>query len=161
MAILYATHGYTGSGKSTFARKFCSENNITRLSHDEMMIDLYGNNPRQEHFQEYAQHIDALLEKKATELLNQNKDVFLDIGLFKKSERDFWKKIAKKYNATFTIFYVKCSSEVAFARTLERTSHNPKDSFLIDENAFNIINARLEPLHPDEEHIVVSTANQS
>lgn len=155
MATLYLTHGMTGSGKSTFAKKFCSDKNIIKLNHDEIMITLYGNNPPQEKFKEYFEGVNKLLEKLTKDLLNKNNDVFLDLGLFERSTRDFWRNLAKEYNSKCIIFFVECPTEIALKRTLNRTAEKPEDAFFIDENAFNIINSKIEPLQEDEEYTLI------
>ncbi|MCT4575557.1 MAG: ATP-binding protein [Alphaproteobacteria bacterium] len=156
MPTIYATHGMTGSGKSTFAKKFCVENKVLRLAHDEIMITLYGSNPPQEKFAEYFQGVNELLKKLAKDLLANNNDVFLDLGMFKRSDRDFWRNFAKENNAEFKMFFIDCPREVALERTLNRTEQMPDGAFFIDENGFNVINDRIESLDDDEEYERIS-----
>src|SRR5690606_2811628 len=101
--------------------------------------------------------VNKLLEKLSEDLLNNGHDVFLDLGLFKRKDRDFWKKFAKKNNAEFNIFYIKCPREVALKRTLNRTKNMPENTFFIDENGFDVINSRIEPLQNDEEYILIDS----
>lgn len=151
MPTIYATHGMTGSGKSTFAKKFCAENKVLRLAHDDIMITLYGSNPPADKFAEYFKGVDKLLEKLAIDLLKNGNDVFLDLGMFERKTRDHWRSIAKELNAEFKLFFIDCPREVAKERTLKRTAEMPDGAFFIDENGFNVINARIEPLEDDEE----------
>lgn len=155
MAKLYFTFGMTGSGKSTFAKKFCSENKIVRLTHDELMIIIYGNNPSQEKFKEYFDSITKLMEKLASDLLNSGADVFIDIAAFKKVQRDKWRNIADKCGVESILFKVEVPREVALKRTLDRTEREEDGTFFIDENGFNVINARIEPLEKYEKFVLV------
>jgi len=158
MTKLYATHGMIGSGKTTFSKKFCADNKILRFNHDDIMITLYGDNPPKEMFQEYVKGIDRLLESLTKNLLRNGQDVFLDLGLFEKKSRDFWRKIAKECEAEFIIYFIDCPKEIALQRTLQRTKEMPDGALRIDENAFNIINKRIEPLEENEKYIKINGA---
>ncbi|MCP4393948.1 MAG: ATP-binding protein [Alphaproteobacteria bacterium] len=159
MPKLYITHGFTGSGKSTFARKFCNENKIIKLSHDEVMITVFGNNPPMDKFQKMNKSISTVIENLASEILQKGYDVLLDIAGFKRESRDAWKQVADRNNAEFVILHVKVSKDVALQRTLKRTESEQGDAFFINENGFNVINSRLEPLGDDEAAIVIDGEN--
>ena len=161
MATLYATHGITGAGKSTFAKDFCAKKKVVRLSHDDIMVLLYGNNPDEKLFAGYAEGVDRLLANLAQNLLQNDVDVLLDVGLFKRAERDFWRKLAGECGAKFVLFYLQCSRETALQRVLKRSKEMPDGALFIDENAFGVINARLEPLQDDEEYITLNGEGNS
>ncbi|MCP4354245.1 MAG: ATP-binding protein [Proteobacteria bacterium] len=155
MATLYLTHGMTGSGKSTFARKFCAENKVLRLTADEIMITLYGDNPAQDVFQEYFEGVQRLMQKLACDILISGNDVLIDAALFKRVDRDLWKLLAEECGAKSVLYSVECPKEEALRRTLKRTDSQEKGAFFINEKGFHTINSRLEPLQDDEEHIKI------
>jgi predicted kinase len=58
-------HGYLGAGKTTFARQLERTIPAIRLSHDEWMVRLYGDNPPIEHFADfYGRHPQMISAKQ-------------------------------------------------------------------------------------------------
>ena len=69
MATIHLLHGFTGAGKSTFAKKLESEIRAIRFSPDEWMVKLYGNNPPEEKFAEYFQNVESLIWQVSSQVL--------------------------------------------------------------------------------------------
>lgn len=155
MTTLYLTHGFIGSGKTTFSKKFCEDKKIIRLCSDELMTMLYGNNPPKELFQTYFNNVQNLIKNLAKEIIKKDKDVLIDAGLWKRKTRDDWRKFAKKLNADVVILFIDCPEATALKRTLKRTKEMPEGQFYINEEGFYTLKEKFEPLEKDEEHILI------
>lgn len=155
-ATLYLIHGFIGFGKTTFAKKLERETSATRFTHDEIVIERYGVNPPQNKFKEYFDLVCQDIKCKTEELLKDGKDIILDFGFWTKDDRDEYQKLAKTLNAECIIYSISCDIETAKQRCLLRTSNMPEGALFIDENAFNLFLKVFEPLHEDEEAIIIN-----
>jgi predicted kinase len=88
MATLHLLHGFTGAGKTTFARKLETELLALRFTPDEWIVQLYGNNPPEEHCLEYFDRVTNLIWKLTMQLLRSERDVILDFGFWSRVSRD-------------------------------------------------------------------------
>lgn len=154
MTTLHVTHGFIGSGKTTFAKRLEREVDAIRFSPDEWLHILYGPEDG-DGFYEKRDRISKLVWMNIDKLLELGQDVILDSGYWTKAERDDLRKKAKKNNFDLKIYYVQCPKDVALKRTVERTKDVPSDSMCISESTFNILWERFEPIQEDEDHIPI------
>ena len=156
---LHLIHGYIGAGKTSFAKKLEHELNCVRFTSDEWVIALYGDNPPQDKFRDYEDRIKVLIWQVAKRILETGNDVILDLGVWKRSERDKWRAIAKEMSVGFKLYNVTCPLEIAKQRTLQRTHNMPAGALVIDENAFDTLQQYFEPIDPSvEECITIDTS---
>lgn len=125
-----------------------------RFTSDEWVIALHGDNPPQDKFRDYEDRIKALIWQVAKRILETGNDVILDFGVWKRSERDSWRTIAKEIRVGFKLYNVTCPLETAKQRTLQRTNTMPQGSLVIDENAFETLQQYFEPIDPNIEECV-------
>lgn len=157
---LHLIHGFTGSGKTTFARRLERELRAIRLSPDEWMVVLYGADPPTEHFQEFQTRVTRLIWDLAVRVLHLGLDVVLDFGFWSRASRDDARARAQSIGVPWKLYFVDCSEEVMRRRVLERTEELPVGVLVIDEAAFELFKTRFEPLGPDEEHVRIRTDGQ-
>ena len=55
-------HGYLGTGKTTLAKRLEVEERALRFTHDDWIAQLYGRDPREEDFREYAGRVSGIIE---------------------------------------------------------------------------------------------------
>lgn len=156
MPTLHLVHGFIGSGKTTFSKKLESEIGAIRFSPDEWIIKEHGRNPPKKLFDSIEKETKEKILACAKTALSEGKDVILDFGFWKKSERDAYKKIGKDLGVNTLLYNVFCDEKTAKMRTLERTKVADGESFFIDENAIDELRQYFEPI-TDEEAIMVQT----
>lgn len=159
MATLYLIHGFTGAGKTTFARKLQQDSGAVRFSPDEWMVRLYGQNPPAKHFQDHYNAIDSLIRNMTALFLVRDHDVIWDMGFWSRSERDTARSFAADHRAEVKLYALTCPEDMMRKRVLERTAHLPFGGLVIDKAAFELFKSRFEPLHDDEEHTAIDTSS--
>ncbi len=157
MTNLHLIYGFTGAGKTTFARKLETEISAIRFTHDEWMVKLYGHNPEEEKFSDYYNRISDLIWNLTMQLLPLNQDVILDFGFWSRKSRDDARNKAEIANAEVKLYFVTCSEEVMRKRVAKRNNNLTNDSLWIDENAFELFKQSYEALGDDENYIVIET----
>jgi predicted kinase len=155
MATLHLLHGFTGAGKTTFARKLERELLALRFTPDEWIVQLYGNNPPEEDFSECLDRVTNLIWQLTMQLLRSDRDVILDFGFWSRSSRDEARSKAKAAGASIKLYWLWCAEETMRQRVLKRSADLPAGALLIDENAIQLFKERFEPLNEDESHLKV------
>jgi predicted kinase len=155
MATLYLLHGFTGAGKTTFARKLERELSALRFTPDEWLVQLYGNNPPEDRFSEHYERVTNLIWQLTMQLLRSNLDVILDFGFWSWSSRDEACLKAQAVGASVKLYSISCAEETMRERVLKRSTELPAGALLIDEHAIQLFKARFEPLDEDESHEIV------
>lgn len=112
MSKVYLICGKICSGKTTYAKKFCKENNAVLLSVDEIMISLFDQCCGPKLHMEYDRRIKTFLFDKSLEILGKGLDVVLDWGFWTKEERNFAKDFYKSLNIDSELHYIEVSDEI-------------------------------------------------
>ena len=111
MSKVYLICGKICSGKTTYAKKLCKENNAILLSVDEIMLSLFDQCCGPKLHQEYEKRIKGYLFDKSLEILEKGSDVILDQGFWTKEERDATKEFYKSRSIECQLHYVEVSDE--------------------------------------------------
>jgi predicted kinase len=119
------------------------------------MISLFGQQPEASRFSDYYARVESLIWKMAEDVLRVERDVILDSGFWSRRTRDLARDRILSFGATPKFYALSCPEAMMRARTLERSENPPLDSFWIDENAFDTLRRRFEPMQPDEEFTCV------
>ncbi len=160
MATLHLLHGMVGSGKTSLARKLERELPAVRFTHDEWMVALRGRDPPAAGFPEMAAAIWELIWVHAERVLRVGADVVLDGGFWTRASRDDARRRAAALGVSCQLYDVRCPEALARARTVRRTREMPAGALVITEPTFDALKARIEPLGPDEPHVVVATETE-
>lgn len=150
----FLLHGFLGAGKTTFARHLEKEKSALRFTHDEWMSELYGNDPPETHFAEYAERVSSVMEDLWTRCLSIGTSIILDFGFWSRADRAATFDLVQKYGGDPILYRLNCEENVAWARVKERNSQ-PTGNLYIAKNTFEILKARFEPLDNDEMRIEV------
>ena len=145
MTTVYAIFGYLGNGKTTFAREMETRTGGVRLSIDDLMIGICGDDFTT--VPDIFERSWDILEELWPRIVRSGVDVILDMGFWSRAGRDKARAIATDLGADFEMYWIKCDDEVARARCLSRT--DPK-SIRFDSIAFDSVRDRFEPLDSDE-----------
>ena len=122
---LHLMVGLPGAGKTTLARRIADERTILRLTPDEWMAPLFGDND--------AGGRRAVLEGRliwvAHQVLRSGASVILDFGCWTPQERYAVRAVAACVGAHFTLHYVEIDEHERRARAADRWRTQAETSF--------------------------------
>lgn len=147
---LHLMHGFIGSGKTTFAKALEHRCNALRLTQDEWMIAFHGTNPPEGVIDRFESRLKGLLWQWARLALHDGRDVILDYGFWSKASRKAIRGMAGEIGVEPVFYKTDITREEMLRRTLARTATLPAGALVIDENAFNTLWPRFEPMGEDE-----------
>jgi predicted kinase len=153
-ATAFLIHGYLGAGKTTLARRLEVEQAAVRFTHDEWMRSLYGDDPPETRFSEYAKRVSGVMEPVWTRCVALKMNVVLDFGFWTRSERDRVRGLVASLGGNSVLYRLSCPDEVAWSR-IEKRNERLRADLYIAPNTFNVLKARFEPLDPDETRVEV------
>lgn len=154
MATAHLIHGYIGAGKTTFSKRLEHESSAVRLTHDEWMSALYGDDPPEQHFADYARRVSGLMEGLWIRCLHAGADVILDFGFWSRQERDRVRSLVADIGADGRLYRLTCPDDLAWDRIQARNAAL-EGNLTIAPNTFLVLKARFQPLDDDELRIEV------
>jgi len=154
--LVFLLHGYLGVGKTTLARRLEAEHAAIRFTHDEWMRVLYGNDPPEPFFAEYAERVSDLIEATWTRCLQLGLNVVLDFGFWSRSERDRTRALVARIGGECRLYRLTCPDGIARQR-IESRNEDPDASLFIAPSTYDALKASFEPLGPDERSIELVT----
>ena len=155
-ATAYVVCGFIGAGKTTFARKLEKETGAIRITKDEWITKIFGNNiTLDKNFAEYDERLTELAKDIAFKILKSGGDVIIDEGFWAKSQRDDIKKKILNIGAKPILYYVKYPVDKMRERVVNRSKNPSIDSFEISGEMFDSYIKYWQPPEEDEEFILV------
>ncbi len=127
-----------------------------RFTNDEWMRALYGADPPEALFAEYAGRVSGLIEATWTRCLELGLDVVLDFGFWSRSERDRTRALIALLGGECRLYRLTCPDEIARQR-IEGRNKDLDASLFIAPATYDALKARFEPLGPDEGSIDMVT----
>lgn len=113
MVFLYIFCGLPGSGKTTMSKKIAEEQNLVRLSFDELGC------------LQHKELINPILEA-----LKDNKSVVVDALFYRTIQRDIILQAMKNIDCKKILIYMNTPLEECIRRNKERSSHQLPDDFI-------------------------------
>jgi len=117
---LYLICGLPGSGKTTIAQKIELENSALRLTPDEWILALYGNDLDRPRRDAVRDPIEALQWQVAKRALSLNCNVVLDWGFWSQAERAKYRKEAEALGAQVKLVFLEVSINELWSRISQR-----------------------------------------
>ena len=148
--------GYIGSGKTTFARQLEEDRGAVRFTHDEWMVERYGQNPPADKFAAYSAHISKMIWEDALMALSLGRDVILDFGFWQRTDRDEARQKLSGYDSQ--MYLVVCDEDVAWGRVEARNNEPDAAHLLITRETFDSLKSKVEPFDDDEDFVLVPSA---
>jgi predicted kinase len=152
--VVYLLCGLTGSGKTTYAKRLETRGAV-RLSVDEEVFVRHGrygvNYPMEEYFQRERPVVEEP-RRRLVELVESGRDVVLDYGLWRRSDRDAYKRLIEAHGGRWRLLYFKVDPEVLVWRLADRNRREDANALAVTPSALEDFVARFdEPLDEGQE----------
>lgn len=132
--------GLTGSGKTTYAKKL-EATGVVRLSPDEEVFARHGaygiDYPEHEYF-DRERPVIAEIRERLHDLVRAGHSVVLDQGLWRREDRDDYKRLVEEAGGAWRLLYFKADRDLLLDRLAERNRR------LGDPNALQVSREALE-----------------
>lgn len=154
--VVYVLCGFICAGKTTFAKKLEERTGAVRITKDEWLIRLIGNDPTIDGYEEYDHRICELSRDVAFQLAGKGIDVILDEGFWMKEQRDKLRRRIEDMGAQ-AVFYLLDTPIDTIRERVAHSNMNPaKDSFIISPALFDGYLEYWQPPGEDEECVLAS-----
>jgi predicted kinase len=152
--VVYLLCGLTGSGKTTYAKRL-EAGGAVRLSVDEEVYARHGRYGVDYPMDEYVERERPVVEelrRRLVELVESGRDVVLDYGLWRRSDRDAYKRLVEAHGGRWRLLYFKVDREVLARRLAERHRREDANALAVTPSALGDFIARFdEPVDEGEE----------
>jgi predicted kinase len=156
MTLVVMLCGLTGSGKTTYARGLEAQG-FTRLSVDEVVFEANGrygvDYPESEYFDRGRLAV-AAVKRQLLGLMNAGEPVVLDIGLWRKADRDAYKRLIKDHGGTWRLLYFRADRQTLMDRLRERNLRADANALTVTSSALDDFIRRFEPPAGEGEEII-------
>ena len=147
---LYIIQGFIASGKTTFSKKLSKEKNAIHLNSDEMVTKMYDKEYYMKNWDTCFDNALTTMWEKTKEYLLDNKDVILDMGFWKKADREYARNIAKECGVECIHYYLYVPDEILKERII---NDRPSEWASIHLKNFDHNKSKFE--EPDSENVIV------
>ena len=147
--------GFIGAGKTTFARKLEASTGAVRITKDEWLIRLIGNDPSIAGYADIDGRICGLSRDLAFQLAARGIDVIIDEGVWQKEQRALLRQRSEDVGARAVVHFLDTPVEVMRARVVRRNLNPAPDSFRISADMWDGYLRFWEPPGEDEGCILV------
>ncbi len=152
--IVYLLCGFIGAGKTTFARKLEARTGAVRITKDEWLIRLVGNDPTIDGYADYDRRIVELSRDVAFQLVGKGIDVIIDEGFWAKEERALMRRRIEEIGAEAVLYYLDTPIEAIRERVARRSADPPTDSFRIGDGLLDSYLPYWQPPGEDEGYVL-------
>ncbi|GGJ18772.1 AAA family ATPase [Deinococcus roseus] len=147
----YLMCGLPGAGKTTCAREIEQEAPALRLTTDEWMLPLFGEQHSTPDLLKARDTMEALLLDLAVKALKLGVNVVLDYGVWSRAEREDFRSRAREAGASTCLIYLDVPLEELKARVAAR-NHNLQGSYPITAAEMDLWATWFE--NPDPEELI-------
>lgn len=153
LAMLYLMMGLPGAGKTTIARLIEEQTGATRLTSDEIRLQLW---PEPTFTEAEHQELYDYIDNQTEELLSAGKSVVYDANLNRLVHRQQKYAIAQKTGAAVKLLVVRTPTELAHQRSVVEADGQPNRVFgNLDEAVFDRLKNEIEWPTADEPFVEI------
>jgi predicted kinase len=152
--LLILLYGFSGSGKTYFARQLCDHLQAAHVHGDRIRSELFEQ-PRYD--REENEVVSHLMDYMTGEFLNADMSVVYDTNAMRLSQRRQLRELARKSGAQTVLIWQQIDLESAFVRANKRDRRRGDDKYspAIDRATFDRIAAGMQNPQ-NEEYVVIS-----
>lgn len=125
-----------------------------RITKDEWLIRLIGNDPTIDGFKEYDTKLCELSRDVAFQLVEKGIDVIIDEGFWAKEQRVELRRRIEAIGAKVVLYYVETPIETIRDRVVGRNNNLTKDSFKISREMLDNYLKYWQPPSGDEDYVL-------
>ena len=155
-ATVYILCGFIGAGKTTFAKKLEERTGAVRVTKDEWLIRMVGNDPTIDGYEDYNRRMWELSRDVAFQLAAKGIDVIIDEGFWAKEQRDEMRRRTEEVGAQAVVYFLDTPIETIRERVAQRTLDPGKESFKISGDLLDGYLTHWQPPGEDEEYVLAS-----
>ena len=153
---VYVLCGFIGAGKTTFAKKLEETTGAVRITKDEWLIRMVGNDPTIDGYADYDHRMCELSRDVAFQLAEKGIDVIIDEGVWEKEQRDLLRRRSEDIGAQAVLYFLDTPIETIRERVARRNMDPGKDSFRISGALLDGYLTYWQPPGEDEVYVLVS-----
>jgi predicted kinase len=155
--VVFFLVGLTGSGKTTYVKRVLEPAGAVRLSVDEEVFARHGrygvDYPEYEYFEREAPVV-AEVRDRLVGLVAEGRDVVLDHGLWRRADRDAWKKLVETVGGRWRLLYFPVPRGELLRRLTARNEEEHANALTVTESALDDFYARFDVPDGEGEEIV-------
>ena len=154
--VVYLLVGLTGSGKTTYARRLEAEG-VLRLSVDEEVFarnGRYGVDYPEHEYPERERPVVRELRERLAEAVRAGRSVVLDYGLWRRAERDSYKKLVEDAGGGWRLIYLEVDRAELLRRLGERNLRADANALKVTPEALDEFYARFDEPRGEGEEVV-------
>ena len=153
--MVYLISGRTGAGKTTIAKQMQSDLKAFRVSHDELLVTVYGGQINDSDFKVYCERINQLVWLMVEQAFLCGIDVILE-GWGTRDLRDQARSRLTRLGAEHEFIYIECDRDTRFRRVMRRNVALANEGFHISEEHFHRMEELREEFDADEQCTVIN-----
>ncbi|MGJ8657905.1 MAG: AAA family ATPase [Akkermansiaceae bacterium] len=151
---IHLISGRTGAGKTTIAKQMESDFPAFRVSHDELLVSLYGDEIGAGEFQACCRKINDVVWRQVAQLSALEVDVVIE-GWGTRSLRDQARKELDRLNVSYEFYFVDCPRNIRLERVRKRNQNTNGEGMEISDEEFERMERIKEEFDQDEEFILI------
>lgn len=130
---LHLTCGLPCAGKTTLAKKIERDTGALRITTDDWLMRMFGEDVSIEDASKVREELEATLLDLALDVLARGVDVVLDFGVWSRKERETFRARAAAIGARSELHFLDVTLEELVQRLHERNADLPAGTFRITE----------------------------
>ena len=143
--------GKMAAGKSTLAKELAKDNNAILLIEDDWLSHLYPEEITDiQEYIRYSARLKNILSGHVVSLLSHGVSVVLDFPANTKDQRNWFRAIYERANASHTLHFVDVSNEICKRQLKERSKDKPEGSAFTSDAEFDAITKYFQAPSEDE-----------
>jgi predicted kinase len=156
---VYLLCGFIGAGKTTFAKQLETRTGAVRITKDEWLIQMVGNDPTIAGYEDFDHRMCELSRNVAFQLAAKGIDVILDEGFWAKEQRDEMRRRTEEAGAQPVVYFLDTPIETIRERVARRNMTPAKDSFTISADLLDFYLQYWQPPDEDEDYVLANDAD--